>query len=100
MSNQLKGWKDIPMGGLVIDAGNASQYSTGTWRSFCPIRDAEKCTNCLLCWIYCPDSAIKVKEGKITKIDLKHCKGCGICAKACPPKVQAIKMVDEAEVKS
>ena len=99
MSDKLKGWKEIPIGGLVVEAGNASRYDTGSWRSFCPVRDEKKCTNCLLCWIYCPDAAIKVKEGKISEIDLKHCKGCGICAKACPPKVGAIRMVEEAEIR-
>lgn len=99
MSNKLKGWKEIPIGGLIVEAGNADSYVTGGWRSFRPIRDPEKCTNCLLCWIYCPDSAIKVKDGKIVGINMKHCKGCGICAKECPPKIQAIKMVDESEIK-
>jgi len=28
-------------------------------------------------------------------IDYKYCKGCGICAEECPPKVKAITMVRE-----
>ncbi len=100
MSNQLKGWREIPIGGMITEAGNADRYNTGSWRSQCPVRDPEKCTNCLMCWIYCPDSAIRVKDGKIVEFDLLHCKGCGICAKECPPKIQAIKMVDEAECNS
>jgi pyruvate ferredoxin oxidoreductase delta subunit len=39
-----------------------------------------------------------VKDGKVVGIDLDHCKGCGICAEVCPPKVQAIKMVQETEL--
>ncbi len=88
-----KGWKDIPIGGLITDAGNAEKYNTGSWRSFKPVMDKDKCINCLFCWIYCPDSSILISEGKISGIDYKHCKGCGICAKVCPKK--CIKMVKE-----
>ncbi len=89
----MKGWREIPEGGLILEAGNAIQYKTGSWRSQRPIRNEEKCTNCLICWIYCPDSAILVENGGIKGIDLEHCKGCGICAKECP--VDAIEMVKE-----
>jgi pyruvate ferredoxin oxidoreductase delta subunit len=94
-----KGWKDLAIGGRIDEAGNAETYETGSWRTFRPVRDEDKCTNCLLCWIYCPDSSIKVKDGKIAGIDLDHCKGCGICAEVCPPKVKAIEMVQESELK-
>ncbi len=91
------GWKDIPIGGLIIEAGNAEKYNTGDWRTFRPIRDIKKCTNCLLCFIYCPDSSVPVKKGIIQEFDYEHCKGCGVCAKMCP--VKCIKMVDENEFK-
>lgn len=86
-----KGWKEIPIGGLITEAGNAERYTTGGWRTFKPIRDKEKCIDCLFCWIYCPDSAVKVSNGKIEGIDYDHCKGCGICAEICPKK--CIEMV-------
>lgn len=89
-----KGWKELPIG-LVLDAGTSREFETGDWRSDKPIWDAEKCTHCLICWVYCPDSAIIVKDGKVQGIDYKYCKGCGICAEECPPKVQAITMVRE-----
>ncbi|MDA7857955.1 4Fe-4S binding protein [bacterium] len=88
-----KGWKDIPIGGLITEAGNAEKYKTGDWRTFKPVRDKEKCTDCLFCWIYCPDSAVIVEDGKIKAIDYDHCKGCGICAEVCPKK--CIEMVKE-----
>ena len=90
-----KGWKDIPIGGLILEPGNAVNYKTGSWRTFKPVIDKEKCTNCLLCWIYCPDSSIVVEDGKIRGIDYEHCKGCGICSAQCP--VKAIKMVKEVK---
>ena len=94
---EMKGWKDIPIGGLILDAGNADSYQTGDWKTYRPVHDEEKCTDCLLCWINCPDSAIKVEDGKVVGIDLLHCKGCGLCAVVCPPKVQAIDMILDTE---
>lgn len=88
-----KGWKEIPEAGLILEAGNSVKYKTGAWRSQRPIRDKEKCIHCLLCWIYCPDTAIKVKDGKIKEIDYDYCKGCGICARECP--VKCIEMEPE-----
>ena len=41
-------------------------------------------------FMVCPDSCIPVKDYKRQAIDLDHCKGCGICVKACP--FNAIKM--------
>ena len=99
MSEKLKGWKELPIGGIILEAGNSHEYETGSWRSLRPIHEKEKCTNCLLCWVYCPDSSIVVKEGKFDHFDYDHCKGCGICAHECPPKASAIKMVDELKVK-
>jgi pyruvate ferredoxin oxidoreductase delta subunit len=96
MSTKLKGWKEIPIGGLILEAGNSETYETGSWRTFRPIWDSDKCIHCLQCWIYCPDSAIQVEGGKVKGIDLKHCKGCGICAVECPEKVKAIEMKEEA----
>jgi 2-oxoacid:acceptor oxidoreductase delta subunit (pyruvate/2-ketoisovalerate family) len=91
------GWRDIPIGGMILEAGNAIRYLTGSWRAFRPIRDAERCTNCLQCWVYCPDSSIIVRDEKVVGFDLDHCKGCGICAAVCPPKVRCITMVEEGK---
>ena len=92
-----KGWRDLPIGGIILDAGGAEAYETGSWRSFRPIHDPEKCIHCLRCWAFCPDSAMLQKDGKIVGIDYTHCKGCGICAKECPDKVQAIEMKPESD---
>ena len=91
------GWKDIPRGSLILDAGNAELYQTGDWRSERPVWDAEKCIHCLFCWVYCPDGAIEVKDGKMVGIDYKHCKGCGICAHECPKRASALTMHKERE---
>ncbi|MBN1232187.1 MAG: 4Fe-4S binding protein [Candidatus Coatesbacteria bacterium] len=91
MSNN--GWKDIPEGGLILEAGNSIKYETGSWRTYKPVTDMEKCIHCLFCWMYCPDSSRIVKDGKLVDTDLFHCKGCGVCAKECPKK--CIEMVLE-----
>ena len=97
MAKDGTGWRDIPMGGLIVEAGNAVEYATGGWRAFRPIWDADRCIHCMQCWVFCPDSSILVKDGKMTGIDLVHCKGCGICAEVCPDKVKCITMIEEGE---
>ena len=91
------GWKDIPIGGMILEAGNAVKYATGGWRAFRPILDAERCIHCLLCWVMCPDSCIIVEGGKMKGFELRYCKGCGICAAICPDKVKCIAMVEEGK---
>ncbi|UCD54609.1 MAG: 4Fe-4S binding protein [Candidatus Omnitrophota bacterium] len=89
-----KGWKEIPIAGIIDKGGTAREYKTGSWRTFKPVVDKSKCINCLQCWIYCPDSSIVVKDGKMEGFDYDYCKGCGICASVCP--VKCIKMEKEA----
>ncbi|MDI6816423.1 MAG: 4Fe-4S binding protein [Actinomycetota bacterium] len=86
-------WKKYPEGALILEGGNAAYYKTGGWRTDKPAWDEEKCTQCLICWISCPDSSIIVKDEKWDSFDYDHCKGCGICAKVCP--VDAISMHPE-----
>jgi pyruvate ferredoxin oxidoreductase delta subunit len=66
---------------------------TGFWRTFRPSIDRNKCTKCLLCWIYCPEGCIKRDANDAIEIDYEYCKGCGICAYEC--RVGAIKMEQE-----
>jgi len=95
---KLQGWKDIPTGTAIVEAGSSVEYLTGGWRDNRPEHDKDKCTNCLLCWVYCPEGAIIVKDDRITGINYDYCKGCGICASECPPKVKAITMVKEPKL--
>jgi pyruvate ferredoxin oxidoreductase delta subunit len=93
-NNKLKSHKEIEQGGLTEPA-SSKQNKTGSWRSFRPVWNKEKCIQCGLCALYCPDNCILNKNGKRGKTDLEYCKGCGICAQVCP--VKAIKMVKEGE---
>ena len=93
---------ELPEGGIWTEPGSSLMRKTGDWKTDQPVWDKAKCTSCMTCWAYCPDSCfetekvINEKTGKedvkITGLDLDHCKGCGICANVCPPKVAAIKM--------
>ena len=91
----LKGYTEIPTGGKIIQAGNSAEYETGSWRTYRPFVDSEKCINCMRCWIMCPDASIYAEDEKMAGYDYAHCKGCGICAHVCP--VDAIEMVLEGE---
>jgi pyruvate ferredoxin oxidoreductase delta subunit len=91
------GWQELPIGGLIPVAGNAEQYRTGGWRIFRPVLDPVKCTDCATCWFYCPDSAVLFEGQRMLGFDLDHCKGCGLCAAVCPPKIAAIAMIEEGD---
>jgi pyruvate ferredoxin oxidoreductase delta subunit len=82
-------WKELEEA-AVVKGGTSSSYIVSGWRVKRPVINEAKCTNCLICWIYCPEPAIvRHSEGKVT-IDYDHCKGCGICETECPLK--AIEM--------
>jgi len=86
MSDKPKGWKELPIGGKIIEPGSARVYKTGDWKTFRPVIDREECIDCLFCWLYCPDMAIELKEEGISEVNLDYCKGCGICVEVCPKK--------------
>lgn len=115
---KLKTWKQIPIGGVIIEAGGAKKFKTGAWRTKKPVTDKSKCINCMRCVIFCPDAAISVKslaslseeekaaikvktagstssphEVVLDRTNYDVCKGCGICAEECP--VKAIEMQKE-----
>ncbi len=101
MDNHQTRWQDLPLGGLILQPGNAAEYETGGWRAFRPVINWEKtpqqkaCTRCLACWLYCPESAMIAEDGVYQGVDLDHCKGCGICEQVCPTK--CITMVEESK---
>jgi pyruvate ferredoxin oxidoreductase delta subunit len=88
-------WKDIDIGAIVSEPGNASQYRTGDWRSERPTYDFTKCIKCGICYIFCPEGCIGQNAEGYFEADLFYCKGCGICAHECPTGV--ITMVAEEQ---
>jgi len=80
-------------GGIVV-RDEARQPLTGGWRTgLKPAVELDRCVNCLLCWLYCPDSAILLDGTTFVGVDERFCKGCELCAVVCP--VGAITMVEE-----
>lgn len=91
----LRPWQELPAGGAVV-RDEAEQLATGGWRTgLKPEVDIDLCVNCLLCWLYCPDSAVVLQGTRFVGLDLDHCKGCEICAEICP--TGAIQMVVEQD---
>ena len=88
-------WKDLNIGAIVTEPGNASELRTGDWRSQKPVFDLSKCTKCGLCYIYCPEGCIEENAEGYFEPDMYYCKGCGICAAECPRGV--VTMVEEKE---
>jgi 2-oxoacid:acceptor oxidoreductase delta subunit (pyruvate/2-ketoisovalerate family) len=89
----LKPWEGLPSGGVVVPY-DAEQPETGGWRTGTkPRPDLDRCVNCLLCWLYCPDSAVLLDGTTFVGFDDRYCKGCEICAEICP--VNAIEMVPD-----
>jgi len=92
----LPTYKELPLGAAVgfevetdaglVGLGSFVENETGTWRTFKPIMDHEKCISCMMCWFFCPEGCIQKSEADEKKLDIdyKYCKGCGICASECP----------------
>ncbi|MGB9758393.1 MAG: 2-oxoacid:acceptor oxidoreductase family protein [Thermoproteota archaeon] len=88
-------YDDPEIGTPVISfVANSYLKKTGTWRVFKPVINYQKCKSCRLCYVYCPESAIKW-ENNLPVIDYENCKGCLICAQECPLK--AIETAREGE---
>ena len=77
-------WKDLEVGAIVTEPGNASQYKTGDWRSQKPVYNFDRCLKCGVCQIFCPEGCVIQNDDGYFEADLYYCKGCGICARECP----------------
>ena len=89
--NESTKWQDLTEGLQIYEPATSKDFHTGEWRTDTPVWIEKKCTQCLLCVPYCPDSCIVVKDAKRTDFDYDHCKGCGICVAACPFKAIEMK---------
>ena len=76
-------------------------FKTSFARTFRPVIDKNKCIDCKLCYVFCPDGAIDFDP---IKVNYEYCKGCGICARMCgskaismPHELKALEGLDEEE---
>jgi pyruvate ferredoxin oxidoreductase gamma subunit len=72
------------IGPTIRHQASAALRDTGNWRVERPEIDLEKCKRCFLCYLYCPDAAIRLDKDNYPHIDYDHCKGCMICYEECP----------------
>ncbi len=86
-------WRDLEIGSIVTEPGNARSYETGDWRSRRPTYESARCIKCGLCQVFCPESCVFENAERTFEADMRYCKGCGICARECPTRV--IAMVEE-----
>ena len=82
---------------FITPIGDEGIYTldTGSWRTFRPIMNKDKCVECGICMSFCPVGSITGNEQKVYTIGYEFCKGCGICAYECPS--QAINMAKEGD---
>ena len=83
----------VTIAAIIYEPGNSIKNKTGSWRTFRPILDNNKCVKCENCYIFCPEGAIQEDENGNFKINYDYCKGCLICTNECP--VNAITKVRE-----
>ena len=60
---KLKGWKEIPEGGTIVEPGSSIQFDVSAWRVSRPVIDQSKCTKCGLCLPACPFGAVAKTSG-------------------------------------
>src|SRR4030067_272738 len=48
--------KDVPL--VPMSLGSMLYNKTGAWRNIRPVIDLANCTQCGICWKFCPDEAI------------------------------------------
>jgi 2-oxoacid:acceptor oxidoreductase delta subunit (pyruvate/2-ketoisovalerate family) len=73
--------------GAVTPAPVCTQdlFQTSNWRIVRPVKDDEKCTRCLICYLSCPDACWVYKEEEdVMEWVNNFCKGCQICIQECP----------------
>jgi pyruvate ferredoxin oxidoreductase delta subunit len=58
-------------------------HSNEDWKFEKPVWDKEKCIQCGVCYLFCPDGAIRQDSDGYYEADLTYCKGCGICSVQC-----------------
>ncbi|MEO9319880.1 MAG: 2-oxoacid:acceptor oxidoreductase family protein [Nitrososphaera sp.] len=87
------GYQGPALSACTITApGNTASRKVGNWSLYKPLIDYDRCTKCMICFVYCPDSAISIRPAdRLPSVNYNACKGCDICYTECP--VKAISLV-------
>lgn len=92
-SEPLWGYATAPMGGVLPTPGNSAWNDLSTARmGLLPVLDSERCINCAMCDMVCPDFCFVWSEQNdgttitthLEGIDYRYCKGCMRCIESCP----------------
>ncbi|MEG0952455.1 MAG: 2-oxoacid:acceptor oxidoreductase family protein, partial [Niameybacter sp.] len=87
------GWKNAPLGGVnPLFASMANNDMTASREGKVPVFHKDKCINCGLCDITCPEMALVFGEGEYKGkqqmvnegVNYHYCKGCLRCVEICP----------------
>lgn len=89
----LHPWPEVEIGCDVQRPGSTAEFLTGNWRTgMYPLLDRDKCIDCGICWIMCPEIAfVKEQDGSCSWRG-DYCKGCGICVTTCPKKALSMEV--------
>lgn len=86
-------WQAVPYlgtsqfaGPTIRHRGSAALRATGNWRVERPVIDLDKCKRCFLCYLYCPEAAMRLDAENFPHVDYDHCKGCMICYEGRPAR--------------
>jgi len=79
----MNSWVNNKVGCVLLKEDKAQPFNKGDQRTRTPLRDKEKCTRCGLCYLYCPDAAVRLTGDGFFEVDKDYCKGCGICSREC-----------------
>jgi len=101
------GYITAPIGGAILHPANSIIKDMSPSRQgVLPTFHRERCIDCGLCDMVCPDLCFVWEEGLDSKgrpamvlrgIDYQFCKGCLKCVEACPTDPQALEEASEVE---
>lgn len=101
----LYGYRNAPIGGTIVNPGNSVLKDlSGSRQGFLPAFQREKCVDCAMCEIACPDFCFVWQDNPnpqarnrrmLAGIDYQYCKGCLKCVEVCP--TGALVKMREAE---
>ena len=85
--------EDLPEGPRCC-ASKGVPFSEGAdlmMKEFDIILDQDNCTECGICWVYCPLGVVYENKDGSFGIDSEYCRACGVCVVECP--TDCIKLI-------